>query len=155
MRLNKNYHPKHTPICHLYFLSILSTKNHRISTRLLFFLHFSISNRSDVTSRYPFAISSSRSHLPRAKSISRKQYPVAIPLFHAIRSENDRVVERTWNDALFSRSEKIEGRGNIPLVAPESSYVFTEAWTARASSPLMKISKLEAHRESVISRGRR
>lgn len=94
MRLNKNYHPKHTPICHLYFLSILSTKNHRISTRLLFFLHFSISNRSDVTSRYPFAISSSRSHLPRAKSISRKQYPVAIPLFHAIRSENDRMAKR-------------------------------------------------------------
>lgn len=94
MRLNKNYHPKHTPIRHLYFLSILSTKNHRISTRLLFFLHFSISNRSDVTSRYPFAISSSRSHLPRAKSISRKQYPVAIPLFHAIRSENDRVAKR-------------------------------------------------------------
>lgn len=94
MRLNKNYHPKHTPIRHLYFLSILSTKNHRISTRLLFFLHFSISNRSDVTSRYPFAISSSRSHLPRAKSISRKQYPVAIPLFHAIRSENDRMAKR-------------------------------------------------------------
>lgn len=94
MRLNKNYHPKHTPICHLYFLSILSTKNHRISTRLSFFLHFSISNRSDVTSRYPFAISSSRSHLPRAKSISRKQYPVAIPLFHAIRSENDRMAKR-------------------------------------------------------------
>lgn len=94
MRLNKNYHPKHTPICHLYFLSILSTKNHRISTRLSFFLHFSISNRSDVTSRYPFAISSSRSHLPRAKSISRKQYPVAIPLFHAIRSENGRMAKR-------------------------------------------------------------
>lgn len=94
MRLNKNYHPKHTPIRHLYFLSILSTKNHRISTRLLFFLHFSISNRSDVTSRYPFAISSSRSHLPRAKSISRKQYPVAIPLFHAIRSENGRMAKR-------------------------------------------------------------
>lgn len=94
MRLNKNYHPKHTPICHLYFLSILSTKNHRISTRLSFFPHFSISNRSDVTSRYPFAISSSRSHLPRAKSISRKQYPVAIPLFHAIRSENDRMAKR-------------------------------------------------------------
>lgn len=94
MRLNKNYHPKHTPICHLYFLSILSTKNHRISTRLSFFPHFSISNRSDVTSRYPFAISSSRSHLPRAKSISRKQYPVAIPLFHAIRSENGRMAKR-------------------------------------------------------------
>lgn len=94
MRLNKNYHPKHTPIRHLYFLSILSTKNHRISTRLSFFLHFSISNRSDVTSRYPFAISSSRSHLPRAKSISRKQYPVAIPLFHAIRSENGRMAKR-------------------------------------------------------------
>lgn len=94
MRLNKNYHPKHTPICHLYFLSILSTKNHRISTRLSFLPHFSISNRSDVTSRYPFAISSSRSHLPRAKSISRKQYPVAIPLFHAIRSENDRMAKR-------------------------------------------------------------
>lgn len=94
MRLNKNYHPKHTPIRHLYFLSILSTKNHRISTRLSFFPHFSISNRSDVTSRYPFAISSSRSHLPRAKSISRKQYPVAIPLFHAIRSENDRMAKR-------------------------------------------------------------
>lgn len=94
MRLNKNYHPKHTPIHHLYFLSILPTKNHRISTRLSFFLHFSISNRSDVTSRYPFAISSSRSHLPRAKSISRKQYPVAIPLFHAIRSENGRMAKR-------------------------------------------------------------
>lgn len=94
MRLNKNYHPKHTPIRHLYFLSILPTKNHRISTRLSFFPHFSISNRSDVTSRYPFAISSSRSHLPRAKSISRKQYPVAIPLFHAIRSENDRMAKR-------------------------------------------------------------
>lgn len=94
MRLNKNYHPKHTPIHHLYFLSILPTKNHRISTRLSFFPHFSISNRSDVTSRYPFAISSSRSHLPRAKSISRKQYPVAIPLFHAIRSENDRMAKR-------------------------------------------------------------
>lgn len=94
MRLNKNYHPKHTPICHLYFLSILSTKNHRISTRLSFLPHFSISNRSDVTSRYPFAISSSRSHLPRAKSISRKQYPVAIPLFHAIRSENGRMAKR-------------------------------------------------------------
>lgn len=94
MRLNKNYHPKHTPIHHLYFLSILPTKNHRISTRLSFLPHFSISNRSDVTSRYPFAISSSRSHLPRAKSISRKQYPVAIPLFHAIRSENDRMAKR-------------------------------------------------------------
>ena len=94
MRLNKNYHPKHTPIHHLYFLSILSTKNHRISTRLSFLPHFSISNRSDVTSRYPFAISSSRSHLPRAKSISRKQYPVAIPLFHAIRSENGRMAKR-------------------------------------------------------------
>lgn len=94
MRLNKNYHPKHTPIHHLYFLSILPTKNHRISTRLSFFPHFSISNRSDVTSRYPFAISSSRSHLPRAKSISRKQYPVAIPLFHAIRSENGRMAKR-------------------------------------------------------------
>lgn len=94
MRLNKNYHPKHTPIRHLYFLSILSTKNHRISTRLSFLPHFSISNRSDVTSRYPFAISSSRSHLPRAKSISRKQYPVAIPLFHAIRSENGRMAKR-------------------------------------------------------------
>lgn len=94
MRLNKNYHPKHTPIRHLYFLSILPTKNHRISTRLSFFPHFSISNRSDVTSRYPFAISSSRSHLPRAKSISRKQYPVAIPLFHAIRSENGRMAKR-------------------------------------------------------------
>lgn len=94
MRLNKNYHPKHTPICHLYFLSILSTKNHRISTRSSFLSHFSISNRSDVTSRYPFAISSSRSHLPRAKSISRKQYPAAIPLFHAIRSENDRMAKR-------------------------------------------------------------
>lgn len=69
-----------------------------------------------------------------------------------------RFVRKTieWrNDAPFSRNEKIEGRGNIPLVAPESSYVFTGAWTARASSPLMKISKLEAHRESVISRGRR
>lgn len=94
MRLNKNYHPKHTPIHHLYFLSILPTKNHRISTRLSFFPHFSISNRSDVTSRYPFAISSSRSHLPRAKSISRKQYPVAISLFHAIRSENGRMAKR-------------------------------------------------------------
>lgn len=94
MRLNKNYHPKHIPIHHLYFLSILPTKNHRISTRLSFFPHFSISNRSDVTSRYPFAISSSRSHLPRAKSISRKQYPVAIPLFHAIRSENGRMAKR-------------------------------------------------------------
>lgn len=63
-------------------------------TNLSFLPHFSISNRSDVTSRYPFAISSSRSHLPRAKSISRKQYPVAIPLFHAIRSENGRMAKR-------------------------------------------------------------
>lgn len=132
MRLNKNYHPKHTPIRHLYFLSILSTKNHRISTRLLFFLHFSISNRSDVTSRYPFAISSSRSHLPRAKSISRKQYPVAIPLFHAIRSENGRMAKRC---AVFEEREN-RREGKYPPRCPRVELRFHGGLNSSRELPL-------------------
>lgn len=77
------------------------------------------------------------------------------PLFRTIRSKNARVAETTRNDASFSRNWKIQNRREEKYPRCfESSYVFTGVWTARVSSPLMKISKLAAHRESVISRGR-
>lgn len=120
MRLNKNYHPKHTPICHLYFLSILSTKN-----RQIYHSSFTFPFRIDLTSR--LAILSPFLLLVRI-FLEQNQY-------HASNIQSPyhcsmRFVRKTieWrNDAPFSRSEKIEGRGNIPLVAPESSYVFTGA----------------------------
>lgn len=118
-----NIHAKTSPIRHLHFFSILSIKIHRIPTNLSFLspFHFSISNRSDVTSCFrhfflPFASASSSSKINITQAIS------SVPVTHcSVRFVRKTLEWRKQRETMRrfrgTGKYKTEGRRNI-LVAP-------------------------------------
>lgn len=124
------YTLKHTlsPIRHLYFFSILSIKIHRIPTNLSFLspLHFSISNRSDVTSRFrhfflPFASASSSSKIYITQAIS------SVPVTHcSVRFVRKTLEWRKQRETMRrfrgTGKYKTEGRRNILVASSRATF---------------------------------